>query len=388
MSIISGKINSTYLEEEYGESASDMSPTTQESPPTESTAASRQNQMQEEGISDDELRLRLEAWKEAAKDRSLRVLICGLGGVGKSTLINHLLQLKPDEKWAKEGRRGRTTTSVVSKYERTTERGIRVLLFDTPGFNDVDMSNEETIAMMENKTEKKLDMVFYCISLGGSARVQYSDAQAIKIMTQAFSSEIWKKAVIILTFANELEKKVDHEAMYKETITNIQEKIQQVLRKDAKVGDDIIGQLPIVTAGYTEPILKYEAEECQAVGGWDNRLFLKALQQVEPDALPTLFEVRWSLKDLAAALVGGGSGAAATGSVGAGVGAVCGAPFGLIGAGVGALVGGGIGAGIGILGGAGVGMLVFNLVKIKSILKIKYKKWQLKRKQVPRQISE
>ena len=386
MSIISGQMDSNYLEEEHGESASDMSPTAQESSATESIPASRQNQ--EEKISSDELRLRLEAWKEAAKDRPLRVLICGLGGAGKSTLINHLLQLKPDEKWAEEGRRGGVTTSVVSKYERITERGIKVCLFDTPGFDDVDMSNEEIIAMMENETEKKLDMIFYCISLDGPSRIQRSDVQAIKVMTQAFSSEIWTKAVIILTFANELEKKVDNEAKYKETTTSIQEKVQQVLRKDAKVNDDIIGQLPIVTAGYTEPILKYEAEECQAEGGWDNRLFLKALEQVEPDAFPSLFEVRWSLKDLGAVLVGGGSGAAATGSAGAGVGAVCGAPLGPVGAGIGALIGGGIGAGIGIVGGAGVGMLIFNLMKIKSILKIKYKKWQLKHKQIPRQISE
>ena len=378
MSIISGKMDSNYLEEEYGESASAMSLTAQESSATESRAASRQGR--EEGVSDDELQLQLEAWKEAAKNRPLRVLICGLGGVGKSTLINHLLQLKPDEKGAEVGRRGGATTSVVSKYEKTTERGIKVCLFDTPGFDDVDMSNEEIIAMMENETERKLDMVFYCISLDGPARVQRSDVQAIKIMTQAFSSEIWTKAVIVLTFANELEKKVDSEIKYKETTTSVREKVQQVLRKNAHVSEEIIAQLPIVTAGYTEPILKYEAEECQAVRGWDNRLFLKALKQVEPEALPTLFEARWSWKDLGAALAGGGSGAAATGSAGAGVGAICGAPLGPVGAGIGALIGGGIGAGVGALGGASVGVLVFNLMKIKSILKIKYKRWKLKRK--------
>lgn len=302
----------------------------------------------------------------------------------KSTLINRLLQLKPDENWAEEGRRGGATTSVISKYERTMEHGAKVCLFDTPGFDDVDMSNEEIIVMMEKETEKKLDMVFYCISLDGPARVQRSDVQAITIMTQAFSSEIWTKAVIVLTFANKLEKKVNNEAKYKETTKNLQVKVQQV---DSQVSDVIIGQLPIVTAGYTEPIFKYETEGGKKVGGWDNRLFLKALQQVEPDVVPALFEVRWSLKDLAAALVGGGSGAAATGGAGAGVGTVCGAPFGLIGAGVSALIGGGIGAGIGILGGAGVGMLIFNLTKIKSILKIKYKKWQLKHKQTTRQDS-
>ena len=215
--------------------------------------------------------------------------------------------------------------------------------------------------------------------------------QAIKIMTAAFSSEIWTKSVIVLTFANELEKKIDNEIKYKEAITSVQEKVKQVLRKDVHMKEEIISQLPIVTAGHTEPILKYEAEECQAVGGWDNRLFLKALEQVDPQVFPTLFEVRWSWKDLGVALGGGGSGAAIVGGTGAGLGTVCGAPLGPIGAGIGALIGGGIGAGIGVIGGAGIGVLVFQLMKIKSILKIKHKKWQLKRKRsasIPCQVSE
>ena len=387
MSIISGKQDSSYLEEEYGESASATSPAVQESSVTESTAASSQGQ--EEGVSDDELKLQMEAWKEATRDRPLRVLICGLGGVGKSTLINRLLQLGPDEKLAKEGRRGGATTSIVSKFERTTERGIKVCLFDTPGFDDVDMSNEEIIAMMDNEVEKELDMVFYCISLDGPARVQRSDVQAIKIMTQAFSNEIWTKAVIVLTFANELEKKVNSKIEYKETTIGVQEKVQQVLKNNAHVSEEIIDRLPIVTAGHTEPILEYEAEECRAVGGWDSRLFLTALKQVEPEAFPILFQVRWSLKDLVAALAGGGSGFAATGGAGALVGAVCGAPLaGPLGAGFGAIIGGSIGGGVGVVGGAGIGVLVFNLMKIKSILKIKYKRWQLKRKQSPRQVLE
>ena len=383
MSIITGVM-------EDKEPGAAMSPSTQESSATEATAANREENL-EEDISDDELRMHLEAWKEAAKDRPLRVLICGRGGVGKSTLVNRLLQLKPTEQWAKEGRSGGKTTSIVSKYERTTERGIKVCLFDTPGFDDVDMSNEEILAMMENETEKKLDMVFYCISLDGSTRVQRSDMQAIKIMTAAFSSEIWTKSVILLTFANELEKKINNEIKYKEAITSVQEKVKQVLRKDAHMKEEIIDQLPIVTAGHTEPILKYEAEECQAVGGWDNCLFLKALEQVDPQVFPTLFEVRWNWKDLGVALGGGGSGAVVVGGTGAGLGAACGAPLGLIGVGIRALIGGGIGVGIGAIGGAGIGVLVFQLMKIKSILKIQYKKWQLKRKRsasIPCQVSE
>jgi GTPase SAR1 family protein len=242
-----------------------------------------------------------DGWKKAAEGRKLRILVAGLGGVGKSTLINQLLQLKEDGERAKEGRGG-ATTLVVSKHERTTKKGTKVVVFDTPGFGDVDIKDEYIIATMERETEKNLNVVFYCISLGGSCRVQREDVRAIKIMTRVFSANIWRKAVIVLTFANDLEAKVANKAEYQTTITQIQEKVRQVLRKDPLIGETVIAQLPIVTAGHSDSILKYEAEECTSLEGWDNRLFQIALEQVDAAVVPTLIEARYSWKNVVAAI--------------------------------------------------------------------------------------
>lgn len=354
---------------------------------TESTGErSISENIEEDEAVDNDLKKHLEEWGEVARERPIRVMVCGLGGVGKSTLVNKLLQLEEGEKWAEEGLQGGATTSVISKHERTTKRGIKVCLFDTPGFDDVNLENEEIIAMMEKETENKLDIIFYCLSLDGAARLQGGDVRAIKLMTQVFSEEIWKKAVVVLTFANALEQKTNICSAndYWAVIRNIAEKMKEALSKD-HVNDEIIKNLPILTAGHTEPILRYEADECEKIGGWDNRLFLEALKQVDPSILPQLLKIHFSWKDILAGFGCGGGGAAMGAGVGAAVGAVMGPP-GML---EGALIGGGLGAAIGGTSGAGFGVIAYQLVKIKSILRIKYIKWKLDRKPItPRQVAK
>ena len=306
-------------------------------------------------LSTEDLR-ELKAWKKIARNSPLRVMVRGLGGAGKSTLVNTLLQLEGDDEQAKagkkgkarkerqerKGKKGKATTLVVSKHEKTTKSGIKVCFFDTPGLDDPDLDDDEIVARMEKETEKKLDIVFYCLSLGGPARVQGGDIKAMKLLTQAFGSRIWKKTMIVLTFANHLERDMVNKEQYDEVIRNITETIKNVLKKKAFVKGDIIEDIPIVTAGYKHPVLKYEEDKYK--GGWEDHLFVEALRQVNPSMLPALFEVRLCWKDLQATL-GGMSGGAAVGvGVGAGVGAVFGEILGPIGGAVGA----GIGAGVGV----------------------------------------
>ena len=95
----------------------------------------------EEAVLDDDIKRHMEEWKKVAEERPLRIIVCGLGGVGKSTPINRLLQLEEGEKWAEEGRSGGATTSVVMKFEKITKSGIKICLFDTPGFGDIDITD-------------------------------------------------------------------------------------------------------------------------------------------------------------------------------------------------------------------------------------------------------
>ena len=153
---------------------------------------------------DNDLRMHLQAWKESAQEKPLRLLVCGLGGVGKSTLVNRLLKLEEGNR-AKVGRSGGATTIDVSEYESSIERGLKVRFFYPPGFIDVNHPDEGIVATILEKTESKLDLFLYCISLSHPTRVQQSDASAFQLLTRSLGSEIWNKAVIVLTFANALE---------------------------------------------------------------------------------------------------------------------------------------------------------------------------------------
>ena len=197
----------------------------------------------------------------------------------------------------------------------------------------------------------------------------------MKLLTQVFTSNIWKQAMVVFTFANELETKKSNAEEYRKVINEIIKNTKEALCNKAMVTPDIVKGIPFVTAGHTEKQLQYEAEECP---DWENRLFLEILKRVDPDIVPAFFQVRWNWRDAVAAIGGGGGGVAAGTTCGVLVGAAVGALGGPAGVAVGAGIGAGVGAGIGMISGAGTGVATSQLLKIKHILKIKYTKWKLR----------
>ena len=191
-----------------------------------------------------------------------------------------------------------------------------------------------------------------------------------------FGINIWQKAMIVFTFANELEERKSNAEEYGKVINEISKNTKEALCNKAQVIGDIVSELPFVTCGHTEKQLRYEAEECP---DWEDRLFLKILQRVNPEIFPAFFQVRLNWKDAVAALGGGGGGVTAGATAGVLLGAAVGVVGGPAGVALGAGIGAGVGAGIGAVSGVGTGVATSQLMKIKHILKIKYTKWKLKR---------
>ena len=310
------------------------------------------------------------AWEELKKARGpLRILICGKGGAGKSSLVNNLFELQCGEDEADEGIVGGPTTLNVTPYERTTKFGDKIFVFDSPGFGDACINPSDIVDEMIRVTEKSVDVILYCISLNGNCRVEKEDIRAFKIITQVFSSEIWRKAVIVLTFANELQKLRPKLEEYEKIIKKIGDDIDAAF-SEVYVDQNTAKSVPIETAGYKDSLLHDNID-------WRDRIFISALKRVLAEKLPSLFEVRYRFADFRNVVYIGAPKAYKGLDVGSKVGGLIGATLveilGPVGPAVGALFGGAVGSGC-----AAHKEIEFELEKMKHILIHKFKEWQRK----------
>lgn len=205
-----------------------------------------------------------EIWKRGTAPR---IMVAGLGGVGKSTLVNHLFGLGKEESVAKEGCSGKATTLAVRRYRHQLKNGVEATIFDTPGFDDAEINEHRILADMQLTAEEELDLLLYCVSLASpGTRVTQGDVRALRLLTNVFGSSLWKNAIFVVTFANVacMWAKKDQYDQLKRTID---EELRKHLKDKASVPADIVAEIPLATAGHTESMIKHEEED------WVGRLF-------------------------------------------------------------------------------------------------------------------
>ena len=282
-----------------------------------------------------------------------RIMVTGLGGTGKSSLVKRLFEL--EESVAEERCGGGTATTLsVQCHHHQLKNGNQLILFDTPGFDDPEIGEHRIIADMKLKTDGYVDLLLYCISLEKKgARVTLGDTRVISLLTRVFGSALWKKAILVVTFANKACKRHNMER-YNKLVETIHENLCTELQRKAHVPQNIASrELPFVTAGYNSRIIQPHEKE-----DWVQRLH-DLIHQKNPDLAGTLFKKTPTIKDvlLTAAGVGGGIGSGIAGvSAGAGIGAAVGSVGGPVGTAVGGILGGAIGTAV--AGGATTGVVV------------------------------
>ena len=231
---------------------------------------------------DTERDAKVQEWKTLANARPLKFLVAGRGGVGKSSLINNLLELNRTE-GAKEGLTGDATTQAVGKYTGS-KHGIEVIAYDTPGFQDLQLKDEDIIAELVDKTGSMVDVCLYCASL--ETRICQEDKKICSLLTMAFNEKLWQTAIFVLTFANSRRVNVtrsDYEILVERYKSNLKDCL-----KSAGVPADKISNISFCTAGYTDSQLV--RENCR---NWQDRLYVEIIKKADPAVTPALLKLRW-----------------------------------------------------------------------------------------------
>ena len=242
--------------------------------------------VEEEQFELDKERQQIRKWMSEAEGRALHFLAVGRGGVGKSALINNLLELdKGSENAAVERKKCHdatiTTTSVSAHTLQLHRNGIDVVAFDTSGFQDPNIEDLDIIAQIVRKTREHVDVFLYCASL--RQRISREDYRICSLLTKSFGKSVWAKAIFVLTRANDddIEQKSADE--YAQIIANGKTQLQKAV-KAAGVPEDVVAAIPVCTAGYTDPYLKQM--EASYKGTWQDRIYTEMIRRADPETVP------------------------------------------------------------------------------------------------------
>ena len=214
-----------------------------------------------------ELQERIDVSNEVKTAESIRILVTGKTGSGKSTLVCGLLGVPIDKK---------NEPSQVVKYEIPKE-GVKVIIWDTPGLQDGSTNQESYLQQMKEQCSDR-DLTVYCIRISDTRFVHSDnnpDVQAMKKLTKTFGSEFWKNSIIALTYANTLldinvkwkQLPVHEQAVkFEHRIEEWAEQVRKILQQDVQIHQDIVKTIGIIPTGHHQdphlPSIKYWLSNC------------------------------------------------------------------------------------------------------------------------------
>ena len=197
-------------------------------------------------LSDVEVKRHIYEFFRQKREAKFSLLIMGKTGVGKSSLVNALLgtQVATEEHKKVPG------TPEVALH-RVTIEGVNIGVWDSPGLEDGTGNDETYLADIGSEITEELDLVIFCLKMD-ETRLNSGDRGALKRLTERFGKNIWKNALIALTFANKVEHpaREDKKAYFLENLASWRQVIQIFLRENLQLDPELVQSLPLVPTGY------------------------------------------------------------------------------------------------------------------------------------------
>ena len=221
--------------------------------------------------------------------RRLRILVSGITGVGKSTLVNSIVGVQ----LAKEGHSAaKPETREVKQYSATKD-DVDVTIFDSPGLYDGVVDDETYLGYMQKKCQQ-IDLNLYCVKMPGTKTK--ADSHAISTLSKAFGmDDLWRNSVFVLTFANEV-KPPPHLESSKTKLEALEERLKEwkdILQEElvkSGISAEVAESVPVVPAGhYSLPFLPDRNQEDPTP--WLSALWWQCLEKTNPSAQPSLLKI-------------------------------------------------------------------------------------------------
>ncbi len=203
--------------------------------------------------------------------KSMKLLIFGKTGVGKSTLVNSFLKEKLPEI---EGYCLERKTVCVNEYH-TTKHGISIALCDTPGLQDGTSYQGEYLRQIQ-EIYSKHHLTLFCINCN-QTRFRSDDNPdiiAMKTLTVKLGIEFWKSTVIVLTLAKVLKAMTNYKGdeEFIKRLESCREIIRVRLLEDIHLPKEVVDRIKIVPAGH------YDETSLPGIDNWENNLLSELLQ--------------------------------------------------------------------------------------------------------------